>query len=233
MKHEIGQAFTGVGSDTNDRYHFVAALFAIGFELADKTPGITHVYSSEKKFEPGQMGDVRYIFAANFNGININAFVETWMNPDQALRDAEGLTARIRSADSAKKALECGQQFELTYLRAAIAHMRLVSQGRINCDGFDYEENSIEQQSTEFLDGVGHRIEQALTSKQRDTVAKAIFKHWKPAMVSWIKAYQGHLLELKNLWKEAPEAIKIDTGGRYPLIIPKGPKFKQLLERWT
>lgn len=233
MKHEIGSAFTGVGSDTDERYHFVAALFAVGFDLADGTPGITHVYSSKNKYERGQTGDIRYIFAAQFRGININAFVDTWKNPEQALRDAEGLPARIKTTATGKELLKLSQRFELLYLQAAVGHMRLASLSRIDCTGFSAEPNSVESTATDYLDTVAQRIESAVTPKQRDAIAKAVVKHWRPAMVSWLKAYRGHLLELRNLWKEAPESIKIDTGDRFPIIIPKGPKFKQLLNRWT
>tara|TARA_R110000772_G_scaffold78559_1_gene168570 strand:- start:23514 stop:24215 length:702 start_codon:yes stop_codon:yes gene_type:complete len=233
MSTKIGTTFTPVGSDTDERNYFVAALFAIGFSLADNSPGITHVYSAERKYEHEQRGDVRYLFNGKFHGIPVNDFIATWKNPDQALRDAEGLPARIRSADTPLLMLDVSRRFELVYLRAAIAHMRLVSLGRINAAGFDYEANDQEKASTDFLDTAASRLEQAHTPKHREVLAKTIFKHWKPAMVSWLKAYRGHVLELNNLWKEAPESIKIDTGDRFPIIIPKGPKFKQLLERWT
>ena len=233
MKSEIGTSFSPINSDTDERNFFCAALFAVGFSLADGLPGITHQYSSDHKSERGEPGDVRYLFGGTYRGIPINAFVETWKDPNQALRDAEGLPARIRMAHTGKDMLDVSQRFELNYLRAAVAHMRLASLGRIDCSGFSYDESDDERVATTYLDTAAERLEQATTPKHKEVLAKLIFKHWKPAMVSYLKAYRGHVLELNNLWRDAPESIKIDTGERFPIIIPKGKNFKKLIERWT
>jgi hypothetical protein len=232
MKGNIEIDFTSVGTDKNDRKHFVAAAFALGFEMAENTSGITNVYSKAKSYERGEPGDVSFLLSTALRRISINAFVEVWLDPNQALNDAEGLPARILSANDAQKLIMVSDSFELTYMKAAIAHIRHYSKGLIRLPDV-YEPSGEEIAATEFLDDIQQKISKASTERFRRNIALLVTKHWKPAMVAWIKAYRGHLLELEHLWKEAPESISIDTGGRFPLIIPRGPKFKQMLERWT
>ena len=55
---------------------------------------------------------------------------------------------------------------------------------------------------------------------------------WMPAMFAWVKAWVANYLELKDLWKAANPAIKIEREG-FPLVIPKGPQFEKLARRWV
>lgn len=233
MKDDVKVSFTTVGTDKDQRKHFIAAAFALGFEMADGTTGCSNVYSSSQKFEPGQPGEIRYMLALDVDRISINAFVEVWLDPYQALNDAEGLPARILSASDSQQLIKCAEKFNLNYMRAAIAHIQLYSKGQIRIPNCDYAVNLEEEKAIDYLDSVSSLIAKAHDSRSKAKIVQGIKKHWKPAMIAWIKAYRGNLLELGNLWKEAPESISIDTGGRFPLVIPRGPKFKQMLQRWT
>jgi hypothetical protein len=53
-----------------------------------------------------------------------------------------------------------------------------------------------------------------------------------PAMFAWVKAWVANYLELKDIWKAANPAIKIEREG-FPLVIPKGPQFEKLARRWV
>ena len=56
--------FVTVHTDLDERSFFIAAAMTCGFRLADNTPGLTNVYSTDETFERGQSGDVRMMLQA-------------------------------------------------------------------------------------------------------------------------------------------------------------------------
>jgi hypothetical protein len=63
--------------------------------------------------------------------------------------------------------------------------------------------------------------------------AAAFDANWTPSMFAWVKAWVAQYLELKDSWKSASKAIKIERDDRFPLIIPQGKNFQKLLKKWT
>ena len=232
MNAENVFAFTAVGTDTHERLYFVAAALTIGFELADNTPKCSNVFSVDKKYDPGEPGDVRYYIDVNKGELNINEFVKVWKNREPALREAEAFPGLILLSDDGQNLVKVVQEFDRTYLRAAVATMRQFSLRRISVPDL-YNELTEEAKALQTLDTFVTRLETMRTKAEREKAAQLLCTHWRPAMSGWVKAWHKNYLELRNLWKTAPEAIKIERRGLPPLVIPKGPKFKEMLERWT
>lgn len=232
MKSDLSVDFTAVGTDRVERETFIAAALTVGFELADNTPKISNVYQIDCRPEPGQAGDVRFYLPTSYHGLSVQRLAEIWLAPEQPMRDAEGLPARISSAGQEQDRYLLNQEFEMLYLFTAVAHIRFYSKGRISIPDV-YSVTDEEQHAADQLDRFQDRFIPADTAHKRQKLVQDIQRYWKPAMVAWIKAYRGHLLELKNLWREAPTAIKIERPGQLPIILPKGKNFATLLKRWT
>ncbi len=232
MKSDLEVDFTAVGTDKTERETFVAAALTVGFELAENTPGISNVYSIEKRPEAGEAGDVKFYLPTSYGGLSIQHLAQIWLDPLQSMRDAEGLPARIKQSREHHQQKIFSEVFEETYLFAAVAHIRMYSKGAIKIPDV-YTISDEEKHSLSILDTFQGRFKTHRNEKELAALIKEMIKHWKPAMVGWIKAYREHLLELQNLWLEAPAAIKIERPGQQPLIIPKGKNFKTLLNRWT
>lgn len=236
MKENLDIGFKAIQTDTDSRLHFAAAAASVGFDLAEGTPKVSNCYDSEHKYEPGQPGDVRMYLPLLANGININEFVTVWKEPETALREAESLPARIQSATDPQTVQQLIFSFDALYMGAAVAYMKLHSLGRVQLpDVFhpsDEEKKAIlalDYFSTEALESAEMR-----SPKGRKTIAQKLARNWQPAIVAWLKSYRANLLELRNLWKDAPQSIRINRGnGLPPLVLEKGPHFKELLERWT
>ncbi len=227
-------SFNAVSPDTDARFSFVAAALAMGFKMADHTPGLSNVYSKERRYEPGEPGDLRYFLTIANNQISLDDLGETWVNPKQALVDAEALPDRIKLAQNADELQRLLSRFDTLYQKAAVGHMRFLSKGMIAMPDSDLNPNKQEKAALKELDGFRVTLEKLRTSQDRKNAVATLVKHWKPAMVAWLRAFKGHHLELKNLWHHAPAAIKIERpNSRFPLVIPKGPKFNEMLQRWT
>lgn len=231
MESEIA-SFTAVGTDTDERFYFIAAALTLGFELAEGTPQVSNVYSVDKRFEPGEFGDVRMYLDIQKGGLSINHLVETWINPDHALKESETIIGLILTADNSGKLMGAIQSFDFLYTQAAVASMRKYSLRRISVPD-PHNVNDLERVSITALDKFSEELEGATDKKGREKAAKVVAANWNPAMVAWVKAWIANYLEIKNLWKDAPAAIKIKRNGLPPLVIPKGPKFKEMLQRWT
>ncbi|HAG05865.1 MAG TPA: hypothetical protein DCG68_03285 [Cryomorphaceae bacterium] len=201
--------------------------------MADGTPGLSNVYTTDRPFEPGEPGDLRYYLAVKNQGLSLTQFGHVWNDPDSSLQNAEALTARIKLATEGEAIQKITVEFDEIYQKAALGHMRLLSLGRLRMPDASLYPETAEKHALEALNGFRDVLAVLRDDKGRNNAIRALNKHWKPAMVGWLRAYRGHLLELRNLWKIAPEAIKIHRPGKMPLVIPKGPKFKEMLTRWT
>ena len=220
--------------DKDDRLAFVAAATTIGFELCEGTPKVSNVYDQDHPYEQGQPGDVRMYLPQLANQININEFIEVWNNPRPAFLAAEAFHQRIKTAKDGQQLVEVVHAFQPMYLSAVVAHMKEFSRGCIDMPDV-WEIAKEEQYGLDTLDKfeITH-LETALQQKDRNRAAGVMVRCWRPAMVAWLKAYRQNRLELSNLWQEVPQAIRIKRGhGLPPLVLERGPKFKELLERWT
>jgi hypothetical protein len=220
--------------DKDDRLAFVAAATTIGFELCEGTPKVSNVYDQGHPFEPGQPGDVRMYLPQLANDININEFIEVWNDPEAAFRSAEAFPQRIKGAKDGQKLVEIVHAFQPVYLSAVVAHMKELSRGRIAVPDV-WEIGKEEQYGIDTLDKFeATHLESAIEQKDRNRAASVMIRCWRPAMFGWLKAYRQNRLELSNLWQDVPQAIRIKRGhGLPPLVLERGPKFKELLERWT
>jgi hypothetical protein len=228
----VGIGFRAVSNDKDSRIGFAAAAVSIGFDLVDNTPGVSNVYSAENKYEPEQPGDVRYYLPLSSGAVQISEIASVWLDPRQALERAEALPQRITSANNGQELAKICVEFDSIYIGAAVAHMRLFSLSRITLPTIAPTDE--ETQAVEYLDGFARALEDCYEASARKKATKALHQKWKPAMISWIRAYKANYLELSNLWKEVPKSLKIARGnGLPPLVLPQGPKFDQMLKRWT
>lgn len=234
MKTELDVGFKALTQETDSRLSFTAAALAVGFELCDKTPGVSNVYDTDRKFEPGEAGDVKIYLPLLSDGININEFIEVWNDPEEALDEAGQLPYLIQTADNAQLLVSLQARFDVLYLSAAIAYMRLESQGKIKLPG-SIKPTREEIAALDMLDTFAAQLtpENLRSNKSRVKLAQELQRHWQAAMYGWLKCYRQNILEIRNLWQEVPPAIRIKRKGLPPLILEKGPKFEELLQRWT
>lgn len=235
VEHLCG--FTATSDDTEERVMFAAAAVTLGYELAEGTPKVSNVYGKGQEYEPGQPGDVRIYLPLVGNGININEIVRVWKDPDAALLEAEALPGLIINADNGQKLLNLIQTFDLLYLAGTAANIRQYSLGRVSIpdvfDPNDEEKRAVRALDTFVADHLDTE-EMKKGRKQREKAARHLCAHWYAAQVAWVKAYRTNLIEIRNLWKTVPPAIKIARPGmRFPLVLERGPRFKELLTRWT
>lgn len=227
---DVGIGFRAVSGDKDDRIGFAAAAVSVGFDLVEETPGVSNVYSEENKYEPDKPGDIKYFLPLSKGAIEVSDLAKVWIDPGKALNDAEALPARIKSAAKAQELAAICVEFDSIYIKAAFAHMRLFSLNRIKLPGHTTDEDN----ASSYLDSFARKLEDAHDKSSRTKLAKTLAANWKPAMVSWLRAYRSNFLELSNLWKEVPKSLKIKRGnGLPPLVLPQGPKFEQMLKRWT
>jgi len=224
--------YTTTGTDTDERTQFIAAALTLGFELADNTPCVSNVYSIDRTFEPGQPGDVRYFLATHSRGIPIQEIAAIWRNHDGPLESAKAFPGRILTIADNQSHCEVVTAFDDVYQHSALVYMRRYGLSRVYVSD-PHNLHNEERQALEVLDGFAKVIDNARDQKSREAACRLLAQHWKPAMCGWVKAFVANMLELRNLWQEAPAAIKIQRDNLPPLVIPKGPKFKELLKRWT
>lgn len=232
MKSDLSVRFTGIAGDTVERFHFAAAAQTLGFDFVEHTPKVSNTYSKEKHYEPGEPGDIRYYLDSFKHGLLLEDLVEVWLKPELALEEAKAFPGRILGAKDADLIQEVSLSFNIVYLKSVTAHMRLYSLSRIGLPNID-PENDQEREALNALDGFPSRLEVMRDAKDRKNAVSFSSKHWSPAHVGWLKAFRSNYLELRNLWKEVPSSLKIAREGLPPLVLPRGPKFKEMLERWT
>lgn len=232
----IGLGFTTTGADRDERLTFAAAAVTLGYDLAEGTPKISNCYDTQNRYEPGEPGDIRFYLPLLAHGININELIRVWKNPGAALDAAADLPERIDRANDAHTLAAVVEIAEETYLSAACAYMRLLSLGRVQNSPAMGAPTREERRAVEFLDTLTEALQspEMTHDRHRRNYATKIVEHWPRAMFAWMRAYKGNLLELRNLWKEVPPAIKIERPGmKFPLVLEKGPRFQELLNKWT
>ena len=229
---EMITSFKPIGIDTDERFAFVSACFTLGFEFAKSTPGVSQTFSRDKPYEPGENGDVRFYLDTASNSVSIREITAAWLKPDPALMAAEALPVRIEQAKDAQLMQKLVLDFEHVYLCAIAAHMLLFSQGRLKVSG-GITPTREEKAALEALDGFGDTLKHMRSSADRKGARNLLARHWKAAMVGWIRAYHANTIQVANLWKEAPEFIKVDKpGAKFPLVLPKNENLEKCLKRW-
>jgi hypothetical protein len=210
----------------------VACCFTLGFDFAKGTPGLSQTFTKSKPYQVDQPGDVRFYLDTTANGISIREIAQAWLKPDGALMSAEALPVRIEQATDAQAMQKLVLDFEHVYMGAIAAHILLFSQGRLKVSG-GITATREEKAAIEAMDGFGNILSHMRTAANRKAARNTLARHWKAAMVGWIRAYHSNTVQIVNLWKEAPEFIKVERpGSKLPLVLPKNENLERCLKRW-
>lgn len=207
---------------------FLAACATVGVHLQDG-PGVQNVYTAGVKYDPDEPGAISYLLS-NGQGVNPLAIAKVWMDPEQELTEADALFSRLNACKTPDEWAAITDDIENLHVTAAIGKMRLFSDGKFSIDSRTVSDQ--ERRACEVLSGFA----KAMRSDQRrngSRYAALLVKHWEPSMFAWVKAWVFNYLELRDVWKAANPAIKIDRGDDFPLVIPKGKDFAKLIKRWA
>lgn len=242
-----GVKFTTVKlTDTDERFYFAAACLTFGFELSEFTPGLQNVYDRDKKVEQGAPGDCRiYLPVTSQGGIEMEALVSIWRDPTEDLTDAEALRGQFSTATTFHDLMVLSELIANLQVAVALAHIRAFSLKKFAIHE-PMEILPAEKNAIDVLDSMPGRIigHGARTDPHAHAlkIKREFDAVWDPtcsmpqgpAMAGWVKYWIQNYLEIRNLWRKAPRALKIDRGeGRAPLVIPEGKNFNAMLERWT
>ncbi len=210
---------------------FHAACVTVGIPLESHTPGISNVYTSADQWRDKGQGEVTF-FLSQSSGLNPLAIAEIWLSPDVAIADALAVPQMLIGARTMDELHDAGRMVAEMTIRGAVAHMALFCTGKYKLPSLDLTDE--EKRAVETLDEIPRMIEGARsTGKIGGTAAAKISEVWRPAMVAWVKAWVYNYRELRETWRAARPALKIERENQLPIIIPKGPQFGKLLRRWT
>jgi hypothetical protein len=208
---------------------FVAACATVGIGLQQGSPGITNVYTHERKYDPDEPGEVRYILS-DTDGYSPLCISKAWRDPEQNLAEAKDLPSRILKCKTLDDWQKIASDLDTLHTFCGVAHMKLFSQNKFAVDSLSVSDE--EELAAQFLSDLpAAMLLEPLKNKQR--IAKRVEDTWPRAMFAWVKAWIGHYRASAEHWKHGHKAIKIDRGDDFPLIIPKGKDFERLMKRWV
>jgi hypothetical protein len=100
---------------------------------------------------------------------------------------------------------------------------------------FAIESRIVSDQEERAAQALSDMPERIRTSQKRNggRLASDLQAIWDPAMFAWVKAWVFNYTEIRDSWKAANPSIKIERDGRFPLVIPKGKDFTNLMKRWA
>jgi len=208
---------------------FVAACAVCGIELAEGTPGISNTYSKLKKYDPREPGDIHF-YLSDGQGVNPLAIAKVWAAPDAELADAATIKSRLVACKSLDEWAKIADDIEILHLTGAVATIRHFEQGKFPIGSKSVSDG--EERAAQIMSDFAGLMRSA-KSRNGAKFAAAFDANWTPSMFAWVKAWVAQYLELKDSWKIASKAIKIDRDDRFPLIIPHGKNFHKLLKKWT
>ena len=210
---------------------FLAACATAGIRLEDGSPGISNVYDKALKYDPDEPGTISF-HLSDKGGPNPLALAKVWLNPDMELAEVETLRDRfVRCNDPGAWEL-LAQDVQNLHLTAAIATIRKFSDGKFKIDSRLVSDE--EEAAAQLLSGMADAMRKPGAMRNKVRLGSALVKSWEPAMFAWVKAWIANYLELREAWKAARPAIKIEReDGAFPLVIPKGKHFEKLMRRWV
>jgi hypothetical protein len=209
---------------------FVAACATVGIGLQKGSPGITNIYTHERKYDPDEPGDIRYLLSDR-DGESPLSVSKAWRDPELNLAEATQLTSRILKCKTADDWAKIADDLDILHTWCGVAHMKLFSQNKFAVDSLTPSDE--EKQAAQFLSDLPAAM-RANPLKNKGRIAARITEAWPRSMFSWVKAWIGQYRALQgDGWKTARKSIKIDRDDQFPLIIPKGKDFERLMKRWV
>lgn len=208
---------------------FLAACATVGIGLQKGTPGISNTYSLERKYDPEEPGDISFCISSQ-NGRNPLAIAKIWRDPSPDFIEAAGLKQALLKCKDAEQWGKLASDVDALNFNCGIGSMSLFASGKFTVDSITVSDQ--EREASLLL----HQLPEAMrrgSYKDAGRVAAKLSEAWNPAMFAWVKAWISNYHELRDAWKAARPAIKIERDGAFPLIIPKGKDFYKLLKRWT
>lgn len=210
---------------------FLAACATAGVELQNGTPGISNVYDKAKKYDPEEPGTISF-HLSDQQGINPLAIAKIWLNPDMELAEVEALQGRFSRCSSPEQWEQLANDVDDLHRSAAIATIRKFVDGKFAIDSRIVSDE--EERAAKTLSGMAAEMRKPTGMRNKIRLGSATVNAWQPAMFAWVKAWIFNYLELRDAWKSARPAIKIEReDGAFPLVIPKGKNFEKLLRRWV
>ena len=207
---------------------FFAACVTAGVELEAGTPGVSNVYSKGVTYDPDEPGTISYHL--DNKTVGPLSLAKVWRDPSQDMTEAAALPARMISARTEDHWQSIADDLELLHVYCAIAHIKSFADGKFAIGMRAVTDE--EERCAKMLSDMPDTIRNATGRRNGGRIAERFDAIWMPAMFAWVKAWVANYLELKDLWKAANPAIKIEREG-FPLVIPKGPQFEKLARRWV
>ena len=187
LRLATGPKFTAVGvADRDERFYFCAAAATFGFSLAEMTPGLTNVYSVDRKYDPDEPGDVRaFLPLESADGISLAGLSQVWVDWESDLNEAATLPARLSHCLSNQDFMEVAELVKELAISCAIANMRLFSLRRFGINDPQNVTQS-EQEAIERLDALPGMIAQKTADPARHgaRMAAIIKEIWNPGAPS-------------------------------------------------
>ncbi len=207
---------------------FFAACVTAGVTLEHGTPGISNVYSKGVKYDPDEPGTISYHLSQT--GVGPLTLAKVWLDPGRDMAEAAALPSRMIKARTEDEWQSIADDLELLHVYCAVAHIKAFSDGKIGI--LTRSVTDQEEIAAQVLSDMPEAIRSATGRRNGGKIAARFDSVWMPAMHAWVKAWISNYLELKDSWKAANPAIKIEREG-FPLVIPKGPQFEKLARRWV
>lgn len=208
---------------------FVAACATVGIGLQEGSPGITNVYTTGKKYDPDEPGEVRYLLSDK-NCLSPLCVSKAWRDPELNLMEATQLSSRILKCRDVQEWNQIASDLDILHTYCGVAHMKLFSQNKFSVDSLSVSD--AEEKAAQFLSDLPSQMI-ANPLKNKCKIVKMLDDAWPRSMFAWTKAWIGHYAASKHHWRSAQQAIKIEREGKFPLVIPKGPQFERLMKRWV
>lgn len=209
---------------------FVACCATLGIELQDGSPKISNVYDVSRKYDPDEPGEVSYLLSDKSQVANPLAVAKVWEDPSKDLIECAAIQTRLSSCRSIDDWNKLSDDVEALHVWGAVAHIKLFTQNKFAIDSRTVSD--AEEQAAQWISDLAQTIRRSRPGAGPGIAAK-FAANWTPAMFAWVKAWVANYVELRDVWKAARPAIKIDRGDDFPLIIPKGKNFAKMMKRWA
>lgn len=209
---------------------FVACCATLGIPLEEGSPKITNVYDSGRKYDPDEPGEIGYLLSDKSQVANPLAVAKVWADPSQDMIECAAIQSRIATTRDITAWNKLADDIAALHVWGAVAHIKLFTQNKFAIDTRVVSDN--EERAAQWISDLPETVRKSKPSNGPAIAAK-FADNWTPAMFAWVKAWIFNYLELRDVWKAARPAIKIDRGDDFPLIIPKGKNFAKMMKRWA
>lgn len=208
----------------------VAACVVCGIPLEDGY-GISNQYSRDRKYERGEPGSV-YYFLKWDAAISPMSVAKVWNDPAPDVEECRMIPLRLRTTREIDAWKKLAQDIDALHVWCAVANMRAFSDGKFSVGMLAVTDE--EREAAQWVSDLPARMSKLVTvGDEGRKLAEEIVPRWDRAMVAWVKAWAAQYMEIRKAWLAANPKLRIDRGeNTLPIIIPKGPQFRELLRRW-